>query len=366
MTLHLGLIGNPISHSLSPTIQMAAYRELGLDWDYKLFPCVDAKAARTFVFDVRKPESGFLGLNVTTPYKAVAAELADLASPRVQTIASANVLAFLPRGCEAEASASQYLCAETTDGRAAVKVLEAAGAVWQDTRVVICGSGNVASSILIELVKLPVAEIIMFSRDPEGASASIQEQLSRFNAIEWRGEAEWEAEARGPEAGALHVRAAVTGMQDTGEVVTGPTAATGLQTEKLLAKVRVLAYTEAELILPDAKVLINATSSGMRPDDPPLFKPQLLHRDLNVLDLVYGHGQTQLLLAAHAAGAEAQDGLPLLIEQAALSIEYWASLLKMSLKAPRATMEAAARKRQKGDGNPWTTGAQFHTSTSCG
>jgi shikimate dehydrogenase len=69
----------------------------------------------------------------------------------------------------------------------------------------------------------------------------------------------------------------------------------------------------------------------------------LLTPQHTVLDVVYGHGETALLQGAWAAGAKAFDGLGMLVEQAALTIEIWARAQGMELVAPRVVMEQAAR-----------------------
>jgi shikimate 5-dehydrogenase len=80
----------------------------------------------------------------------------------------------------------------------------------------------------------------------------------------------------------------------------------------------------------------------MHPDDAPVVAPEALGPGLVVLDVVYGHGETALIQAAREAGAQAFDGLGMLIEQAALTIEIWAREQGQQLKAPRTLMRQAA------------------------
>ncbi|MCL2883678.1 MAG: hypothetical protein FWF30_04350, partial [Coriobacteriia bacterium] len=105
--------------------------------------------------------------------------------------------------------------------------------------------------------------------------------------------------------------------------------------------IRACSYAQAEAELPGIQVLIDATTLGMQPGDPAVVSPQFLHSGLYVLDLVYAHGQTALVTAARAAGAQAEDGLGVLVEQAALALEFWCAQQGLQLKAPRSAMRAA-------------------------
>ncbi len=100
--------------------------------------------------------------------------------------------------------------------------------------------------------------------------------------------------------------------------------------------------------LKDADLLINATSSGMCPNEheTPVNK-DLLRPDLPVFDLVYDPPETRLLREAKSVGAKTIDGLTMLIYQGAISFEIWTGKT-----APIAVMMKAAwesLRKQKGD-----------------
>ena len=64
MTSHVALLGHPVSHSLSPAMQNAAFAAVGLDWEYTALDVEDPVAA------VRQLQArGFVGANVTIPHK---------------------------------------------------------------------------------------------------------------------------------------------------------------------------------------------------------------------------------------------------------------------------------------------------------
>jgi shikimate dehydrogenase len=72
----------------------------------------------------------------------------------------------------------------------------------------------------------------------------------------------------------------------------------------------------------EAKLVVNATSVGLRDDTLPV-DPNRLREDAAILDLVYRPGETAWVRAARAGGRPAADGLTMLVEQGALAFERW-------------------------------------------
>jgi shikimate dehydrogenase len=70
-------------------------------------------------------------------------------------------------------------------------------------------------------------------------------------------------------------------------------------------------------------LVVNATPLGMIEDDPMPVPIDRLPPDATVVDLVYRSGGTAWVRAARAAGFNAIDGLPMLVEQGALAFERW-------------------------------------------
>jgi shikimate dehydrogenase len=75
-------------------------------------------------------------------------------------------------------------------------------------------------------------------------------------------------------------------------------------------------------LLPDAELLVNATSVGMEEDRSPV-PAAALHEDLAVLDAVYAPLETRLLRDAAAAGATTVDGGWMLLFQGVAAFERW-------------------------------------------
>jgi shikimate dehydrogenase len=91
--------------------------------------------------------------------------------------------------------------------------------------------------------------------------------------------------------------------------------------------------------IPDADVLVNATSVGMEEDETPV-PADLLHGDLAVLDAVYRPLDTRLLRDARARGATTIDGARMLLYQGVEAFERWTGE-----PAPVEAMDDALRAR---------------------
>jgi hypothetical protein len=108
-TYHLGLIGYPLGHSLSPKIHGAAFQALGVPGKYKLYPVspkpdtthqqakgiVDpgAQAKLTLVDLLTQMREGQIhGLNVTIPHKQNVIPYLDELTPAAETIGAVNTI----------------------------------------------------------------------------------------------------------------------------------------------------------------------------------------------------------------------------------------------------------------------------------
>ena len=94
---------------------------------------------------------------------------------------------------------------------------------------------------------------------------------------------------------------------------------------------------DLEALLPDADLLVNATSVGMESDRSPV-PADALHADLAILDAVYSPLETRLLRDARAVGATTVDGAWMLLYQGVEAFERWTGE-----SAPVEEMNAALR-----------------------
>lgn len=146
------VIGNPVSHSLSPIMQNAAFAASGLD---AVFTAIAPKNLRLTMEDLKS--KGVQAIAVTLPYKIDALKFADEIDRSAEEIGAANAI-ILEQG--------KYV-AYNFDGRAAIKALEEVIEIHSKT-VGIIGAGGAAHAIAYEL-SLTKNRVILFARTPEKA-----------------------------------------------------------------------------------------------------------------------------------------------------------------------------------------------------
>ena len=88
-TSFIALIGNPVSHSLSPIMQNAAFKYLGLDLIYIAVPCKDEDLE--LVLNSFK-KINCKGLNITIPHKEKVFNLCSEISPIANKLKAINTL----------------------------------------------------------------------------------------------------------------------------------------------------------------------------------------------------------------------------------------------------------------------------------
>lgn len=154
-----GLIGFPISHSLSPVIWQLFARQLGIDLDYQLWP-VPPDQLDSALF--RLVKEGIRGFNVTAPFKqAVCAQVTQL-SARAVRAGAVNTVSVRPDG-------STY--GDNTDGIGLIRDLtQRLQFPLQEQRIALIGAGGAAAGIMPALFDAGPAAIVIYNRTPERAS----------------------------------------------------------------------------------------------------------------------------------------------------------------------------------------------------
>jgi shikimate dehydrogenase len=151
VTSHAAVLGQPISHSLSPVIHNAGYAAAGLsDWTYGARECAEAALAGL----VAELDPSWAGLSLTMPLKEVALDVADEVAPTAATIGAANTLIRLPDGTWR---------AENTDAPGMVDALLVAGLSTVDS-VAILGAGGTARAGLAAAHALGARVVTVYAR----------------------------------------------------------------------------------------------------------------------------------------------------------------------------------------------------------
>ena len=187
-SLRLGLIGDPVAHSLSPAIQQPALDALGVPARYELWPTpvadLPARIAGLRTADV-------LGANVTVPHKLAVMALIDEVAPLARRAGAVNTIV----------NRAGRLVGENTDVPGFAASLAAVCPDPGERPALILGAGGAARAVLLALEGLGVAALAVANRDPERArrfaadegeviDAESEVVLSRFAALVQPPEAE--------------------------------------------------------------------------------------------------------------------------------------------------------------------------------
>lgn len=280
----LGVFGHPIGHSLSPIMHNALLQDRGIHAVYlPLHTQPDQLAEAVAGFRAL----GFLGANVTIPFKEPMTRLVDELTPIARFMGSVNTL-FWQDG---------KLVGTTTDSFGALRNLEEHGESLQGRRMALLGNGGASRALAFALLDGS-------SGYPYGKPASVLLVGRDSNKVEFL---------------AQDLRAA------------------GLGREPVLQTTTFSNFSE---YAPHIDLLINCTSVGMSPriDETPL-DARFLHAGMTVYDIVYNPMETRLLREAKAAGCPTVGGLGMLVHQGALSFDHWfpgkadASIMRAALLA---------------------------------
>ena len=150
-TSFLALIGNPVEHSLSPIMQNAAIKFLGLDLVYLAIPCKNEDFQ--IVINALK-KINCIGLNITIPYKEKAFNLCDEISPIAKKVKAINTL---------KVNQNQEWIGTNTDIEGfiyPIKELNLSG-----KKSIVIGSGGAARSAVQGLIDLKLSEILVITRN---------------------------------------------------------------------------------------------------------------------------------------------------------------------------------------------------------
>lgn len=148
----VGVIGDPVRHSLSPVIHNAAFAAMGLDWVSLAFPVI-ASAAADAMTAMRTLEIG--GLSVTMPHKATIIPALDHLAPSAQALGVANCVQNI----------DGVLTGHNTDGDGFVaSVRRDLGLDLEGEVITILGAGGAARSVVDAVGRAGAAEILIVNR----------------------------------------------------------------------------------------------------------------------------------------------------------------------------------------------------------
>lgn len=154
----LAVIGNPIAHSLSPVVFADFAVQGGIKLNYQRILANDSLDFERQVADFFV--NGGMAMNVTSPFKQAAFDVASHRTMRSRLCLASN---FLYKTPEAET-----ICADTTDGIGLVRDIEKnLNYKIMGKKLLLIGSGFVLDSILYDLIMAGAEQIAILARNQE-------------------------------------------------------------------------------------------------------------------------------------------------------------------------------------------------------
>jgi shikimate dehydrogenase len=266
--LSLGLLGYPLSYSLSPRLHAAAMHEMGLNGEYQLYPVppLPQGAAQLAAIFQRMRLGEIDGLNVTIPHKQTVLFHMDEFTETAQAIGAVNTI-LVENG---------RLIGDNTDAAGFLADLKRVlPDVPRPRGALVLGAGGAARAVVYSLLSTGW-DVSVAARRAEQAEALVDSLRVSQDPLK-------------------HAAPAV------------------LEADSL------------QRLVPKIGLVVNASSAGMLPDIESSPWPAGVGLPIQafVYDLVYKPPETALLNQARAAGLPAANGMGMLIEQAALALERW-------------------------------------------
>lgn len=256
----LGIIGNPLQHSLSPWLHNRTLHHLGLNYIYLPFE-IEPAQLRGAVNAIRS--LGLCGVNVTIPFKEKVIPWLDEISPESAACGSVNVIV----------NRSGRLIGHNTDGAGFMRALLEHPISRQEGALLI-GCGGAARAIAYQLATTGWRELVLLDLD-----------LNRAQAL-----AEFIIKQSVCRVLALPMSQAVFNQQ--------------------ASRVNLIVNCTPQGMYPAV-------------NNSPVNTLYTVHPGTVCCDIIYNPQLTRLLRMAEEAGLETVDGLSMFVYQAALSLKLW-------------------------------------------
>ena len=278
----VGLLGNPVRHSLSPAMHNAALQALQLNWSYLALPCA-SENLKEVLQGLRAVNCR--GLNVTIPHKQNVAELCQELSPLAKRLGAVNTLIPLDSG---------GWRGTNTDVEGFLTPLGEQSS-WQNCHGAIIGCGGSARAIAAGLQSLRLASITVIGRRQEALDAFIAD-LQRNDA---------------PLTACLQSSPNLASLMKRADLVVNTTP------------VGMAQHGDAQAFPLGEAIWSHLQESAM------------------LYDLVYTPRPTAWLRWGQSRGHRCIDGLEMLVQQGAASLRLWSDRNDVPVETMRRAAEAA-------------------------
>ncbi len=261
----LCLLGDPVSHSISPAMHNLSFETLNLDYVYLAFKTTIDEFENTVA---TLKQVGARGFNCTMPCKRIAAEKCDELSPAAKFMNSVNTVVI----------EDGKLIGHNTDGVGYMRSVMDAGHDIIGKQMTLLGSGGASSAILAQAAIDGLTNINLFARKGNSWNV-IEKQVNQINA-------------------------------ETNCKVTLNELADETALKKSIA---------------ESAILVNGSSVGMAPNTDGCLIPDtsFFHPELIVSDVIYNPRKTKLLTLAESAGLATFNGMYMLLYQGAEAFKIW-------------------------------------------
>ena len=267
-TSFLALIGNPISHSLSPIMQNAAIQYLGLDLIYIAIPCKN-KDLEIVVNALKKMNCK--GVNITIPFKQKVFNYCSEISTVAKKVKAINTLKLQD---------NKTWSGTNTDIDGFIYPLKKLNLIKKTS--IVLGTGGAARAVIQGLINLKYSKITIISRNKN----SLNKLISNYkNDIK------------------------IEGLLSTDNEI-----------DNLIQK--------TDLIVNTTPV---GMSNSANDDELPFGKSfwNTINSNTIVYDLIYNPSPTPFLKFCDKKGCMTIDGVQMLIAQGAKSLSFWTNELEV-------------------------------------
>jgi shikimate dehydrogenase len=258
----LGVIGHPVSHSLSPLMHNAAIAALGLDYVYVALSIAPERLGEALV---GLSAIGVVGFNITIPHKQTVMPYLAEVSELARAIGAVNTVWWTEAGWHGT----------NTDVAGFIAPLQSLDRDWSQAKVICLGNGGAARAVVAGAAQLGCRSIQVFGRSPE--------KLAQFHQS-------WQSSPIGEKL-SVHAWGDLANAINTADLIVNTTPI-GMQPH------------------------INA--SPLSPSETAAIRSGTI-----VYDLIYVPRPTQLLQQAQQQGAIVIDGLEMLVQQGAAALQIW-------------------------------------------
>lgn len=259
----VGIIGHPVTHTLSPAIQNAAFSFLKLNYVYVPFD-IKPEKLKDAIFSLKT--LNIVGFNVTIPHKEDIIPFLDELDETATKIGAVNTVI----------NKNGKFTGYNTDCEGFTETLQKdANFNVENKNAVVIGAGGVARAIVYALLKNKIKKLTIANRTLENARKIADNFKKYFN-----------------------IGIEILPLDDL---------------SKLSIEIR------------NADIVINATAVGMEGVNGLLTLENFLHEDLFVFDAIYSKS-TPLLTATKIKKIPSMNGLGMLVRQGAKAFKLWTGI----------------------------------------